>query len=236
MASILVVEDSLDCVEVIERALGEHDLCVAGCLSDARERLAIEPDYDLMLLDLELPDGDGLRLCAEISKAGETRIPVIFLTARRDVRDKVTAFSLGAEDYIEKPVDVLELQARVSARLRKMEDQQQRIKILERGDVRIDVQAVRTLHVRGNATRELDLSPTEHRLLRLLAERPSHLVSRDRMMSEVWGDTIVGPRTIDSHVSKLRRKLGETRCRIESVRGLGYRLEIAPQVGAEADD
>lgn len=226
MASILVVEDSRDSIVLIERALGLHRLEIASTIAEASQLLEQDIDFDLMLLDLNLPDGDGLTLCSRLSKAGETRIPIVFLTARSDVRDKVAAFSLGAEDYIEKPFDLLELQARVSSRLRKLEAARGRGAVLQRGDLRVDVASMRVFCERADRTEELDLSPTEHRVLQALVEQPGSLVTRERMMARIWGDTVVGSRTIDSHVSNLRAKLRGTRGEIDAVRGLGYRFRI----------
>lgn len=236
MASILVVEDSDDAVAVIRHALAGHDLAFAGSLEEARNLIDRSVAFELILLDLHLPDGDGMALCSELSANGNTRIPVIFLSARQDVRAKVAAFALGAEDYIEKPCDVLELKARVAARLRKLDRSRERDVVVERGDLRVDLHAMRAFHRQGGQDHELDLSPTELRILQQLISRPGNLITRETLFQEIWGDTAVGPRTLDSHVSNLRAKLRPTCARIESVRGRGYRfcLQTAEANSAEA--
>ena len=234
MAAILVVEDCEDFVELIERALQAHDLTFARSLEEARRQLDDEALFDLILLDLTLPDGDGLSLGSELSSGGRPAVPIIFLSARTDVRDKVAAFSLGAEDYVEKPFDILELQARVNARLRRFADEAGQALEVRLGDLRIELDNMRAFGHDADGEIELDLSPTEHRILRTLVEKPGRLMTREQLMSRIWGDTIVGPRTVDSHVSNLRAKLRGTGTHIESVRGQGYRLGIQDAAVSDA--
>lgn len=230
MASILVVEDSLDTIELIEVALGGHHLRIEKSLQGARERIAEGTEIDLILLDLNLPDGDGFTLGTQLSAAGQTTIPIIVLSSRCDVRDKVTAFSFGAEDYVEKPFDVLELQARVAAKLRKIQQRDRREFLFERGGLRVDLENMRAFILAEEGSEgtweEIDLSVTEHRIFKALLEKPNGVRTRDQLMSQIWGDRIVGPRTIDSHVSNLRAKISKSSVQIESVRGLGYRLSL----------
>ncbi len=224
MASILIVEDSQEAVALIERALKGNDLHVASTLAAAREFLAGDFPLDLIVLDLGLPDGDGLGFASQLSSAGTTEIPIIFLSARHDVRDKLAAFSLGADDYIEKPFDVLEFQARVGARLRKLEQLRAHPKVLDFGRIRLEPESLRAFQACEGRCEEVDLSPTEYRILRALLETPGWVLSREQLTLHVWGERVVAPRTIDSHVSNLRTKLDTSLVQIESVRGVGYRI------------
>ncbi|MCP5039571.1 MAG: response regulator transcription factor [bacterium] len=224
MASILIVEDSQETVALIKRALRGNDLHLASTLGAARDLLAANFPLDLIVLDLGLPDGDGLSLASGLSSGGATEIPIIFLSARHDVRDKLAAFSLGAEDYIEKPFDVLELQARVGARLRKLEQLRDAPKELDFGRIRLEPESMRAFQSHEGQCEEIGLSSTEYRILRALLETPGWVLTREQLMARVWGGRVVGPRTIDSHVSNLRTKFDASLVQIESVRGVGYRL------------
>lgn len=223
MRRILVVEDSRDAQELVLCALAdEYEVGVAATLADARQQLARERPA-LILLDVGLPDGTGFELCAELQARAATRdIPVIFLTSRAETRDKVFAFALGADDYLEKPFHPEELLARVAGRLRKTEAQDERVLTL--GPLHIDLARFRATLVTAEGTRELELTPRELRLLHELVKRGGEVATRAQLLDEVWGDTSVGDRALNTHLSNLRRKLGAQAPRIESVRGVGYRL------------
>jgi DNA-binding response OmpR family regulator len=140
MSRILLVDDALDDQRIISSALGKtHELRVASSVADARRWVAQEA-FDLILLDVQLPDGDGFMLCAELQNEEATRkVPVIFLTVRSDTPDKIMGFSLGAEDYVSKPFDPRELRARVDARIKKVDERKARDLTLQRGDLKISV-------------------------------------------------------------------------------------------------
>jgi len=174
--------------------------------------------YDLVLLDLGMPDMDGLTICHELRARSE--VPIIVVTARGDESDRVVGLELGADDYLVKPFGFRELVARIRAVTRRagartVDDGERRV-----GDLTIDVRAHRiTL-----AGEELTLTPKEFDLLALLADEPGALFTRSTILEEVWDPHWYGPtKTLDVHVASVRKKLGDPRW-IETVRGVGFRL------------
>lgn len=238
MHHVLVVEDSAETRLIIAQALrsGEIQLASAGSLEEARGLLADGAPFDLIVLDLALPDGNGLEFFVELQGAARTRdVPVIFLTGNEDVGSKVTAFSYGAEDYVSKPFSPLELKARVEARLRKRARPGGEPGTLDRGPIRLSVPAQRAWVVKDPAgggaagQRELALTPREFRLLYHLASHEDRVFSRQQLLDSVWGDGVhVTDRTVDTHVCSLRRKLGAQGALIVSVPGVGYRFTLQP--------
>jgi DNA-binding response OmpR family regulator len=225
-SKILVVEDSADSFQLVKRALGpSYSLECAPSLADG-VRMLNKNSYDLVLMDVMLPDGDGFGLCSILQSNDDLRnIPIIFLTAKNSVSDKVLGFQVGAEDFISKPFDPLELRARVEAKLRKKEREKHDSDIIRAGDLEINKSTQHvTVHENGNA-RRLDLTQIEFKLLVFLAKEPNVVFSRDEILNAVWGQSIhIYSRSVDTHVSKLRKKLGSFDTCIESVHGTGYRF------------
>lgn len=226
MWQVLAVEDDPDIQQLIRASLrGVAEVRCVGTLAAAPGAISsVRPD--LILLDVSLPDGEGYQLCSALQNADETHdIPIVFLTARGDPRDKVTAFRLGADDYVEKPFASEELRARVESRVEKLARRRQREHVTRLGRIRIDLERHRVSIEETAGAREVDLTAHELRLLHYLASRPGRIFSRDQLMRAVWSETVVAERTIDSHVSKLRKKLGEAGVQLRSVRGVGYVLD-----------
>ncbi len=223
--NILLVEDSNDVAELVRVSLGEScDLSIAPCVADARALLDRQP-VDLVILDVMLPDGDGLTLCSHLQADERLRdLPVMFLTARTELDDKIAAFAAGADDYVEKPFERRELRARVEAKLRKMELWRKSHEEIRRGDVRLHLPLQKAFVREAAGERELDLTPHEFKLLFQLAREEERTVTREELMQCVWGQVVVYERTIDSHLSNLRKKLGERGHYVQSVRGVGYRF------------
>jgi two-component system phosphate regulon response regulator PhoB len=196
----------------------------AGALAEAAE--AIERRLsDLVLLDVSLPDGEGYQLCSALQSGESTQdIPIVFLNARGHTRDKITAFRLGADDYLEKPFEPEELRAGVESRIEKHARRRQRRQVLCKGGLRIDVDSHRVWTIGPEGTVALELTPHEFRLLYHLARHEDRVFTRAHLMQAVWNDTVVAERTVDSHISNLRRKLGAAAEQIRSVRSVGYRF------------
>ena len=221
---ILVVEDESAIVDIVCRALRRHgyETESAGDGDAALDKAAtLRPD--LVILDLMLPKMDGWEVCRRLRAMPETAsTPVIMLTARRDERDIIEGLEIGADDYIKKPFSLAELVARVRALLRRTAGKEA-ARTIEDGDLRIDLDDEMTF-IRNET---VDLSPTEFRLLELLARRMGRTVSREELLGKIWsfygGDT----RTVDVHVSRLRKKIDDGKrpaLVIQSLRGRGYRL------------
>jgi two-component system, OmpR family, phosphate regulon response regulator PhoB len=230
VANILIVDDERDIVSLLDfnlRQAGfETALAYSGdeALTAARRR-----PPDLVLLDLMLPDTSGTEVCRQLKSDPRTRsVPVMMLTARGEELDRVVGFELGADDYVVKPFSVRELVLRVKAVLRRAGQQGSEKPITEVGGIRIDVDQHRAW-VRGEL---LDLTPLEFRLLSTLVTRAGRVQSRERLLSDVWEmSSELETRTVDTHVKRLREKLGPARELLETVRGVGYRL-LDPADGA----
>lgn len=227
MYKILLVEDSTEAAQLVQRALGRPmHIEWARTVREASNLLA-KKEFDLLLLDAHLPDGDGFHLCSLLqAQGGAHTMPIILLTAKNSISDKVMAFSLGADDFISKPFDGLELKARVEARLRKRESSQIASDVILCGDLEINKRTQKVHLITDGTSREIELTPREFRILLLLASQPNAVLSRDEILNKVWGENVhVYTRSVDTHVSKLRKKLGEKGELINSVHGMGYRLK-----------
>ena len=221
---ILIVEDEEAIVEVVSRTLRRHGYETASAADGDRAlEMAFSLRPDLVILDLMLPKMDGWEVCRRLKADRQTAsVPVLMLTARREERDVVEGLEIGADDYMKKPFSLAELAARVKALLRRSGPEEGG-RIVEDGGLRIEVDGETAL-LRGAP---LDLSPTEFRLLEVLARRMGRTVPREELLSKIWsfygGDT----RTVDVHISRLRKKLDDGKrpaLAVNSLRGRGYRL------------
>jgi len=223
---LLVVEDEPRISEIIKAALERAEFAVdtVRLRADAREALA-NTAYDAAILDLGLPDGDGLNLLAELRPAG-SRIPILILTARDAVVDRVTGLETGADDYLVKPFALEELLARVKALLRRRNPPDITREVLVFEDLELDT-ATRQAK-RGN--RLIDLSTTEYELLAMFLRNSRIVLTRSVLMDRIWGmDFEGGPNVLEVYIGHLRNKLeqhGEKRL-IQTVRGAGYVLRVA---------
>lgn len=223
MVRILAVEDSCEAQELIRRALvNEYEIDFAGTAREARESIAASKP-DLILLDAGLPDVHGLELCSTLrSDPVMESTPIVFLTSSRKTSEKVMAFRLGADDYVEKPFAPEELRARIEARIRRIKLDQHRT--LSFSDLRLDALRHAVFIVDGEGERPCDLTPREFGILFCLATSRGSPVSRASLMRSAWGSVTVSERTIDTHVSNLRRKLAPHGDRLQGIRGVGYVL------------
>lgn len=220
---ILVVEDEPDLAEIVE-----YNLCQEGFEvetirrgDEALERVRETPP-DLLILDLMLPGLDGLELTRLLKRHETTsRLPIVMLTAKGEEVDRIVGFELGADDYISKPFSPRELVLRVKAVLRRLEPSPEPNERLELGGITLDVEA----HRLAVEDEEVPLTATEFRLLRVLMERAGRVQTRGTLLSDVWGYAgDIDSRTVDTHIRRLRRKLGPEAGRVETVIGVGYRM------------
>ena len=228
--SILLVEDDLDLATALCVALQNvaEDVEIAGTLRRARERLT-RRRWDLVVLDAQLPDGDGFDLCGELSRC-DSAAAVLLLTARASEADRVAGLELGADDYITKPFSVRELLLRAGNLLKRQKDGKGSASPAERivcGDVIIETGA-RRARCRGV---ELALAPREFDLLAYLARHPDRVFTRDQLLSAVWGEQFEGfDHTVNAHISRLRAKIEpdpRRPQRLVTVWGSGYRFVAA---------
>ncbi len=224
MKRILLVEDSKEIYLMVLQSLQSiAEIVWAMDLSSARKLLATDV-FDIFILDVELPDGKGFDICPEI-QAKSPQSPVFFLTAHGELSDKVMGFAVGADDYITKPFSPIELSARVEARLKKVDLFKRTSDIMKWSSLRIN-KVRQEVHVLEGADEvKVDLTALEFKLLTYLANRPYEVIHRDELLDQLWGvDVHVYARSVDTHVSKLRKKLGTSSHIIQSVHGTGYKF------------
>jgi two-component system phosphate regulon response regulator PhoB len=219
---ILVIEDEADLARSLEYNFRQAGFEVSSApLGRDGVRLAAARPPDLVLLDLMLPDISGIEVCRQLKGDPRTRTtPIIILTAKGEEVDRVVGFEIGADDYVTKPFSVRELVLRVRAVLRRRE-QPGTAEAIRLGRLTIDPDAHR-VHVEG---REVSLTALEFRLLWTLVQRRDRVQTRETLLNDVWGLNLnVETRTIDTHIKRLREKLGKAGGLIETVRGVGYRF------------
>ncbi len=224
MARILVIEDEQDLASLLEYNLKadghEPDLARTGAAGIARVK-AFRPE--LVLLDLMLPDISGADVCRLIRELPDgKRLPIIMVTARGEETDRVRGLELGADDYVVKPFSVKELLLRVKAVLRRGDSEPAGSEaVLAAKDIRLDT-ARHEVTVEGKA---VALTALEFKLLKTFLERPGRVQTRETLLSDVWGiEADITTRTVDTHVKRLREKLGPAGDVIETIRGVGYKL------------
>lgn len=221
MSRLLIIEDELPMRTALADVLtGEGYRVLTAEDGEAGLRCALDEQPDLILLDLMMPRLDGYALCAELRRLKRT-MPVLMLTAKGQLEDRVKGLDLGADDYLVKPFSTEELLARVRALLRRVNRPSQSVGSLTLGDAQIDF--ARQQAWRGK--KPLHLTAKEFATLRLLAESNGEAVSRERFLDVVWGyAAFPTTRTVDTHIASLRSKLGPGGRAIETVHGVGYRL------------
>jgi DNA-binding response OmpR family regulator len=231
MAKVLLIDDDRkhsDLMRVYFKRYGINLLCAYDSVEGFKKLTREEPD--LLLLDVMLPGKDGFEICREVRKV--SNIPIIMLTARGDVIDRVSGLELGADDYIGKPFEPRELVARVQATLRRSEISGQTVGELNFEGLTIDTEA-RSVRVDGGSA---DLTSMEYELLLILARRQGRKLSRDDILSELRGiDAAILTRSVDIMISRLRQKLGDSvkpARFIETVWGRGYSFVGVPQTDA----
>lgn len=214
---ILVVEDDEQLAELLDRLLRDdgHTPLVCGTLKAAREHASTE-SFDVIVLDRMLPDGDGIELC-EALRGRPASPPILMLTARGEVQDRVAGLRTGADDYLTKPFEVEELLARLEALQRRAQPSW----TTRVGELEVD----RRAQIARLSGKRVELTAREYALLARLADCPDEAVSRSTLLADVWNMTFdPGSGVIDVHVSRLRDKLGDSSWMIETVRGVGLRL------------
>lgn len=203
---VLVVDDEKLIVKGIRFSLEQDDMEV-DCAYDGEEavRMAREKEYDIMLLDLMLPKLDGLQVCQQVREFSD--VPIVMLTAKGDDMDKILGLEYGADDYITKPFNILEVKARIKAIMRragKNATQETKAKVVEVGELRLDCEGRRVFI----GTREINLTAKEFDVLELLVFNPNKVYSRENLLNIVWGYEYPGDvRTVDVHIRRLREKI-----------------------------
>jgi len=228
MARVLVIEDEQDLQKVLAYNLKQAGHEVLSALrGQGGLKLAREKSPDFVILDLMLPDLAGTEICKALKRDPRTKgIPVLMLTAKGEEIDRVVGFELGADDYVVKPFSVRELLLRIEAILRRSQGEAAAGQSFEFGLLRVDRDAHR-VWVEG---KEVELTALEFKLLTTLHDRGNRVQSRTVLLDDVWDiEAAVTTRTVDTHVKRLREKLGPAGDYIETVRGVGYRFAEQPE-------
>lgn len=224
MKRLLVVDDEQKIREVI-REYSEFNGFEVTEAENGMEAVGLCKlnDYDIIIMDIMMPKLDGFSACKEIKKIKD--IPVIMLSARDEEYDKLFGFELGIDDYVVKPFSPKELMARINVVLarHKPAEKEEEDQVLEFGGLRIDIPG-RTVTIDGE---KIELTPKEYDLLFYLVENRNIALSRDKLLSDIWGYDFFGDdRTIDTHIKNLRNNLGDYRDHIVTLRGVGYKFEV----------
>ncbi|MGF1601775.1 MAG: response regulator transcription factor [Thermosynechococcaceae cyanobacterium] len=220
MYRILFAEDEPRITSFVQKGLKANGFTVASAQNAIETlNLALGSQFDLLILDLGLPDQDGLQVLEELRGQGET-LPIIILTARDDIHDKVAGLEGGADDYMTKPFRFEELLARVRVRLRNLSSAKSSLEeILQVGKIQLDLRTRRA----QIGDRTIDLPAREFTLAETFFRHPGQVLSREQLLDRVWGyDYSPGSNIVDVYVGYLRKKLGSDV--LETVRGMGYRL------------
>jgi len=222
-SKVLVVDDEPDALELIEFNLKAAGFDIVTALDGAealRKARSVVPN--LIVLDLMLPEVDGLEVCKILRRDPATSaIPVIMLTAKASELDRVLGLELGADDYITKPFSPRELVLRVKNLLRRGRGSEEEADILRFGELSVDIPR-HQVSVRG---KRVDFTATEFKLISVLAKRAGRVQTRERLLRDVWEyDSLIDTRTVDTHMRRLREKLGPAARHLETVRGVGYRF------------
>jgi DNA-binding response OmpR family regulator len=220
---ILVVDDEPEAVELVEFNLKQAGFGVTTAADGAealKKAKAALPA--LVVLDLMLPEIDGLEVCKLLRRDPATAgIPIIMLTAKATEIDRVLGLELGADDYITKPFSPRELVLRIRKILQRREAKDEKQETMRFGDLKIDVPK----HLATWRGKSFDLTATEFKLLTVLAQRAGRVQSRDALLRDVWEyDSLIDTRTVDTHMRRLREKLGPAAKHLDTVRGVGYRF------------
>jgi len=220
---ILVVDDEPEAVELVEFNLKQagYDVSTA-CDGGEALRKARKENPSLTVLDLMLPEMDGLEVCKVLRRDPATaQIPIIMLTAKATEVDRVVGLELGADDYLTKPFNMRELVLRVKKLLQRGSAEVEKSEKMTFGDLVIDLPR----HIVSWGGKRMDLTATEFKLLTVLAQRSGRVQSREQLLRDVWEyNSLVDTRTVDTHVRRLREKLGQAAKYLDTVRGVGYRF------------
>lgn len=223
---ILCIEDDVTIQTLVEASLNAFEVICVQTLKEAEETLRAT-EYSAILIDIQLPDGDGLRFLAKLSHDQKfNRIPMLIFSDHSDISNKVMAFTFGADDFIAKPFDPIELNARISAKIKKQILDTENSRNRKLGNVLIDFDRQKAFLVDRAKESDLGLTGIELKILSLLTKRPEQVYSREQIMDQVWGQTFITERTVDSHVAHLRQKIENTKLQIETAKSLGYRAVL----------
>lgn len=224
MNKVLLVEDDIFVYELVKISLKDYEVVHCPTLKDAEACLP-KNQWSFIILDLNLPDGDGLRFLAKIKENDSTKnVPITILSAETGISHKVMAFDYGVDDYILKPFDPVEFKSRINSRVKKFQEKTTEMTRLTIGDLQIDMQLFKTFLKTPEKEIDLNLTALEIKILFYMAQKIDRVFSREQIMENFWKGTYVSDRTVDSHIAHIRQKLADAPISIETVKGVGYKV------------
>lgn len=225
MASILLVEDELSNQRIVGACLAQHEIVMASTLKDARRFIA-EKSFDLIILDVQLPDGDGFSFLVELQSLPATQnTTTVMLTGKTESSDKVTGYSLGADDYITKPIDTVVFKARIEAKLRKRDIQKDQEAVFKKDGFTFSLDKQSVTFESSEGKKLIEMTALEFKMFLYLIKNKDRVFSREDLISAVWSDNLnISDRTVDSHMSHLRKHLAGSSLKVQAVYGAGYKL------------
>ena len=228
MTKILIIEDSIETQIYLKEILRSFEVHCAANLKDARGLLELSPNkWDLIILDRSLPDGDGVDLCLELHKAQINRqSPILMLTSKNAVNDKVDGLTAGADDYVVKPFEPRELLARIETLLRRRSPVNEVTSIIHFANLTVNLEAQSVFITKGPSQNiSADLTPIEFKILLHLIKNYGKELGRDELVQIMWDKTSLSKRNIDTHICHLRKKLSDSLIAIKNRRGKGYFID-----------
>lgn len=221
--SILCLEDDPTIQILITESLRDYNVVLCNTISEAQTHV-LRGSWSAILIDIQLPDGDGLRFLTDLQKNEKlNKIPHLVLSSYSDISNKVAAFSLGADDFITKPFDPIELQIRVSSKVRRWKNENEDSQTRQLENLLIDFYRQKAFSLNKGVEVDLNLTSIELKILSLLTRRMEQVYSREQILDQVWGNTFISDRTVDSHIAHLRQKIQKTSITIETAKNFGYR-------------
>lgn len=223
---ILFIEDTAECRTILQNILKDYHSVACSSLGEAQQALKQGP-YAAIILDIELPDGDGLRFLAEIPESQKSQGAIFIISSKTALANKAMAFTYGADDFISKPFDPIELKLRIDAKIRKLTEQQNRASNYKIEDLTVNV-AEQKLYLEKNGEHTpISFTSLEFRIFAFLSKHKNRVISRDEIINHIWGGKVyITDRTVDAHIAHIRKKIQPSRVKIETIFGTGYKLVV----------
>lgn len=224
LKKILYIEDTQECQLILQNILKDYQVIICNSLKEAETTLKTGP-FEAIILDIELPDGDGLRFLAEIPEVQKKQTAIFIISSKTALANKAMAFTYGADDFIGKPFDPIELKLRVDAKIRKIQEQAHQSENFTIEDLMVNVAEQRLYHETAGKTTHINFTSLEFRIFTFLSKNKNKVISRDEIINHIWGGRVyITDRTVDAHIAHIRKKIQSSRVKIETVFGTGYKL------------
>jgi DNA-binding response OmpR family regulator len=221
---ILVIEDTPECQLILQNILKDYKTVGCASIDEATKALKYGP-YAGIVLDIELPDGDGLRFLTEIPETQKHQSAIFIISSKTALANKAMAFTYGADDFIAKPFDPIELKLRIDAKIRKISEQQNQSANFKVEDLTVNVAEQKLYLDKAGEQSQISFTSLEFRIFVLLSKHKNKVISREEIINHIWGGKVyITDRTVDAHIAHIRKKIQPSRVKIETIFGTGYKL------------